>query len=422
MGVLDFLQTHIVGNHFNIDEWSGKEISTVAVRINFVLVLILYYIFLSVVNRVANFCLGCLFLRKLIQCKKMLLSQVPMFNKQVKKVHHIVDNSVHEDILPGIDKLLLVFRILIYKNLIELLLVNSAKGNIKISFTKESEPLNIFKDKKLLTTLLISNHRSINDYLLICYISLYQTQYLSPYDTNWEVANKVWESPINEVPQVAFLSWGDILSQPTRKFFWNIVFKDENRVVTSKSLRKYLTENGNRIFVIFPEVNIITTELSLIQRKLNQDFYPYVAKYSNVLYPRFGNWTQILNCFKQLSTQNDKDSANSGVKLNRFFYHLTVVYYHKLVVENAHDHHRGGLKKCNTLNVQELVPSLFELLQANHCSEHPAVHIQLTLTREEVAPLLARPARKWERHLESTWNRTEKSLQDFEMSLKGRAE
>lgn len=425
MGIADFFQTHIVGNHFDLNKWSIREISIVLVKTQFLLIIIFYYNFLIIFKRLLICCLDCSFISKIIQCKKMILLKIPILNKQLRKLNTSLNANFYQKFLPAFDKFILVFRILIYKNLIELILVNPQKANIKIHFTKESEQLHIFKDKQLLTTLLISNHRSICDYLLICYISLYQTQYISPYDTNWAAANKVWESSIEEIPQVAFISWGDIIVQPTRKFLWNIIFKDENRVVTSKTLTKYLTKNGNRLFVIFPEVNIITTELSLIQRKLNQDYYPYVAKYYNVLYPRFGNWTHILSCFKQLSMKYPKDSRNDDrdkIKLNRFFYQLTIVYYNKITLYDAHDHNKGGIKALNALNIQELIPSLFEMVQVNNCTQLPPISIQMTLTKEEITTLLPKTTKKWERLLETRWNRIEGQLQDFEMSLTSRVE
>lgn len=71
-------------------------------------------------------------------------------------------------IIPTLDKVLEAIEIWFQLHLVEMTF--EKKKNVQIFITEGSDDLNFFKDSKFQTTLMICNHRSVNDYTLINYL------------------------------------------------------------------------------------------------------------------------------------------------------------------------------------------------------------------------------------------------------------
>lgn len=100
----------------------------------------------------------------------------------------------------------------------------------------------------------------------------------------------------------------------------NIFFKDETLALSSNELRDILERQNNQAITIFPEVNIMSLELSIIQRKLHQDF-PFVINFYNLLYPRFKNFTALMAAFSSIKNIKRKKNRNNIIKEARYLFH-----------------------------------------------------------------------------------------------------
>lgn len=155
------------------------------------------------------------------------------------------------------------------------------------------------------SALLISNHLSLNDHLVIEYlvqkVSLQQ-------DNEKELAQFT-------LPRVNFFTWFTTWKIPTLKMFFNIARCDENWELETElnhqvfdKIRKSKTPEW---VVVFPEVNIFTKEAVKIHNEMSDKYY--LVKLKNLLYPRFSGFYNAVQLLQ--------DTAFSRL------YDITIVYY-----------------------------------------------------------------------------------------------
>ncbi|SCU97813.1 LADA_0H08460g1_1 [Lachancea dasiensis] len=178
------------------------------------------------------------------------------------------------------------------ETLFQLLLVElTFKGN-NIRIIRTGEP---FEFDHTDTTLMMANHRSIMDYTLLNFLA--QDHILAgKQELSWSCFYQLLNFPLT-IP-FKFISWGSISNMPSVRFLSRIVLRDENAAVSSNDIMNILQKRGNHTLALFPEVNVMTPELRLVQRKLTKESYMPVL--NNVLYPRFKNFTSSIRCFARL--------------------------------------------------------------------------------------------------------------------------
>lgn len=442
MGGLEFFNVYLFGEEFKIQNWSiqnwliaiynvGVLLATIAGTYSLQLTLIMF-------ERVK-------YSKVLMKCEKRVkacLYFIPILGGWLLGLWDQIDNFLDEIILKYLHKMNQILPLMVHIIIVRKFFVNNK--NIKIFYTHSSDDVLLYSDDKLLTTLLISNHRSLNDYFLIIYMILYKNGAIKETDGLTDTFIKLWDcEEIRDKIRFEFLSWGSIYNLPTWKLFKNITLKDENVAISSDTLKESIQTKGEQVFILFPEVNILTTELSIIQRKLNQDYYPFVNKYYNVLSPRFQQFINTLTGFKDVvnSTLNQKGpsgkffmkrkksvqaneevtSQDKLILFNKFLYDITIVYYTPKLVSNGHNHDSGNLKVINGIQIEEINPSFFKLFQSKNNSEispEPTI-IVIDVQKHPVSPLLLMNAKKLEKWVELQWVRKESLINNLhsEVSL-----
>ncbi|CCD24881.1 Mum3p NDAI_0E00650 [Naumovozyma dairenensis CBS 421] len=417
-GIIESFHVHFVGTETNRSFWEWVYLGS---RIFILLTYILLHSIVLIARRIITSIITCPIYRRVKVFKRNFFKNVPIVGKFKICLLDKWDNFIMEQLLPFFEKILQTIELCFQLYVVELLFKNNE--NVQIFFTEDSEPLELFDGEEQLSTLLIANHRSVNDYALVNY--LIQDESLVRYTNKREVINKLWKENRTIVPILNFISWGKIFNFPKISLLKNIVLKDENAYLKEDEFEDHLMTNNNQVYAIFPEINILTTELGFVQRKLNQE-YIFVTKFYNVLYPRFRNFITVVNCFgfvqnikkmrhnyifnetKQylnekfdkilLPTKKDdrkkneaqvsmilsdsglfekrpEDSSSrenkpvnrtslSNFKLNPYFYDLTIVYYRPIITSKGHNHTTGNMKIHKGYQLQQIVPSFLDLLMA----------------------------------------------------------
>ncbi|KAK5960908.1 Mum3p PWA37_001427 [Arxiozyma heterogenica] len=455
MGALDFFTVYLIGEDFKFPKWNISKWITALYHLIFLLCLIKTTLFVKASSFVLKSIQNSRVYIKNVYRMKKILNFIPILGNSLTNFLVLFENTLNNDILPFLTKMKIVLPIMVHVILIKICFIEN--NNIDIFFTGESEELLLFCGESLLTTLILSNHRSINDYLLIAYITLYSSGPLKESDTFIETFFLLWENnqTTNNI-HFSFLSWGTVFQIPTRKFFKNILLKDENITMDSKNIKQFIQANGENVFLLFPEVNILTTELAMIQRKLNHVYYPFVNKYYNVLSPRFNQFINILKSFKDviclpsLSNRNPnwqeqkvRNANNNQLKkkkqilelsnslvstqkekksilFNKFLYDVTIVYYSPILVTKGHNHDTGNLKTINGIQIQEINPSFFKIFQCRFDIEKnntSPVIIIIDIKRHPIATLLSLKEKKLEKWLEMQWIRKDSLINSLHSNI-----
>lgn len=442
MGGLEFFNVYLFGEEFKIQNWKGENWLIAIYNLGVLLAAIAgtYFLQLTIImfERVK-------YSGVLMKCEnriKACLYYIPIFGSWSLALWDQIDDFLDEVVLKSLHKMSQILPIMVHIIIIRMFFVNNK--NIKLFFTQNSDELLLYSDEKLLTTLLISNHRSLNDYFVLIYIILFKNGVVKETDDLTDTFIKLWDyEDIRDKIRFDFLSWGTIYNLPTWKLFKNIILKDENVATSSDNLMESIQTKKERVFILFPEVNILTTELAIIQRKLNQDYYPFVNKYYNVLSPRFKQFINTLTGFKEVvnsslnqdrfsdkffsrrkrNIQEDKEitSQNKLILFNKFLYDITIVYYTPKLVSNGHNHDSGNLKVINGIQIEEINPSFFKLFQSKNCNDtsiEPII-IVIDIRKHLVAPLLLMSDKKLEKWIELQWVRKESLINNLhsEVSL-----
>lgn len=338
MTIRDSIGTHFVGPKIEIQRWSVSDWINVFIR----LLILTCYIILQTLTSVLRNALLLLVDNPLtgtvLAINTSIWKLVPVFGKHGKKILPKLASHIRTKLIPQLDKVSQLVQLSFQLHIVEMTLKN--KKNVQIFITAESDDLELFDHhKKLKTTLLLANHRSINDYMLINYLVQNCSQESFNYPNKKHVLKKFWQDGESPFPNLNFVSWGQIINFPYISLLRNIMMKDENVCVSPSTVKEHLKKNGNQILTIFPEVNIMTTELAIVQRKLNQD-YPFVARFYNVLYPRFRNFVSIVKCFAYIGNVKRRQQ-------NTFFDHAKLFFENGMdkLIFKATSHGKHGLEE-----------------------------------------------------------------------------
>lgn len=421
MALKDSFETHIVGSLLEVKKWGIFEWICVGVRLLILGLYILLHSIVSITSWFLDFYFDNPITRILLKVNDVFWNCIPLFGKHCRKILPRFISDIRLKWIPRLNKISQLIQLCFQVHLVEMTLKD--KKNVQIFLTAESDNLELYDEKgQLMTTLLLANHRSINDYMLINYLIQNCSKHPSGERRMGDIVRKFWRDDELLIPPLNFITWGKIVNFPKLSLMKNILMMDENAFVVPTKIKDHLTETGNQVLAIFPEVNIMTTELSIVQRKLCQD-YPFMAKFYNVLYPRFKSFVSTVRCFAHIKhlkvsdngrvltncriifnngvskfiskavphskytvdEQNaqasmivglplmndyedvpeikDDDEASVPVAINQSLFDLTIVYYKPRYTNVGHDHTNGQFAIHEGYQLEQINPSVFEMLQ-----------------------------------------------------------
>lgn len=505
MALKDSLETHIIGPILEIKHWMLFDWVHVIAK----LTILVFYIFaqsiISLKVRVLKFIINTPICRMMLEVNVSIWTCIPVFGKYGKRLLPQMIAYISNKVIPTLEKVCQLLELSFQLHIVEMTLKD--KKNVQIFVTAESDDLEIFdEEQKLSTTLLLANHRSINDYTLINYFIQNCNKNRSSYEKKRHLLKKFWQENKLPIPRLNFITWGKVVNFPHLSLLKNILIKDENVFVYPSKIKEHINNTGNQVLTIFPEVNILTTELTIVQRKLNQD-YPFVAKFYNVLYPRFRNFISTIKCFAHINhvkrkqqhnifnnakiffnngvdklitkatphskyttqeetaqaamilglpnsddhiemtilsdssdeevkvrNEDQKNSeekkgrvANPTIKVNQCLYDLTIIYYKPKYTNVGHDHVNGQFKLHDGYQLEQVNPSLFEMLQPERkrndedetykCTKPPIV-IMIHIRKHELGVLLPAKGRNLEKWLENQWLEKDKLIDSIENGIR----
>ncbi|WBF13429.1 hypothetical protein N7582_002775 [Saccharomyces uvarum] len=324
---------------------------------------------------------------------------------------------------------------------------------------------------------MMCNHRSVNDYTLLNY--LFFKSCPTKYYNKWEFMQRLRKGEdLPEWPQLKFLGWGKMFNFPQLDLLKNIFFKDETLNLPPDKLRTILETQNNQAIAIFPEVNIMSLELSIIQRKLHQDF-PFVTNFYNLLYPRFKNFTSLMSAFSSIKNIKRKKNHNNIIKearhlfhreidklvhksitmepskmsnkimppmivdnsylfekkeeasqgrpkpvlINPYIYDFTIIYYRVKYTDSGHDHINGDLKIHKGYQLEQISPTIFEMIRPemeseDNSKEKDPIVVMVHIKKHQIQQLLAYNDESLERWLENRWIEKDRLIDSFEKKIK----
>ncbi|AMD20247.1 HDL497Cp [Eremothecium sinecaudum] len=360
-------------------------------------------------------------------------------------------------IIPFLDNAMSVIEYSFYVKMI-----NDTVLNDKVKMVVTGDPFTLnYVDDVPQTTLILSNHRSIIDYIVISKLILETKENIPDYKTLMHSICK--NSATINPPPIRFISWGSVSSFPTLKLLFNIWAKDENCFTSTSKIHSNLSRHGNSPLVIFPEVNSITPELVMIQQKLLKNKYEDTPSLKQVLYPRYkqlnaaikdlaswkkvkkrhglmehvvdkvdkwihddkGNEQDFVELESLLNTQEGAITANKPhfterIMVNEYVYNLTIVYYQPVVKQNDPTHifehnHPTGVRDPH-FQLEHITPSLWDMYKSAY-GDRPII-IKVHVQRSRTDPLLHMKSRHLEKWLENSWCDKDKLITVMENSVK----
>jgi len=452
MGILSFFQTHIIGHNVQVSKWSpyiwfnfARSICKVVLFVYFYYVT--YFLHILLVKKINS--------KLFLKYRRMYINfwkSIPICG--IYKIK-LLDDSVQflmEFIIPRLQNLLIVWELFF-----NVTVTNQLFGNnetVPILFSENSEEFRTIENNILVTTLIISNHRAVTDYILIYHIIYDQLRSKKETFSMITILKQLWfENDIsvcNDLLQVRFIGWGNIFKLIKVEVLKDIIMKDENFKIASKDVLNFLKRNGNNVLIIFPEVNILTTELGMMQRKINEKYSPFVSNFYNVLYPRFNTFVNTIGAFKEFYPKKESKSytkksifhrgklfkatdslnkkvttkLNTGVSsdnwvvnggcqyselpkntvmLNQYMYDFTIIYYRMKYTDCGHDHDNGNLQVHDGIQLEQVAPSLVELMYNNISTVADPIIIMVDIRKHELPYLMDLKPKKLEKWLELQW-------------------
>lgn len=217
------------------------------------------------------------------------------------------------------------------------------------------------------SALVICNHRSLADHILI--------EYLLRSENQIKIADKTANNDLIK-PRINFFSWFSLWKIPSIKTLVNMTKCDENWELDKKATRflfkNVINSKHNEWIVLFPEVNIWSKETYMLQKKQMEDFF--LPKLSNVLYPRFSPFYNLI-------------SSLNIIKNNKFKKLYDVTIFYNVINKDK------SIKKKNYF----YLPSLLEIF-----SFDSEINVTIHVKTRSISKIPAK-RKKLEKYLEDLW-------------------
>ncbi|AAS53895.1 AFR524Wp [Eremothecium gossypii ATCC 10895] len=386
-----------------------------------------------------------------------MITIVPVIGSPLGRRLSLLVKLLKTELLPFLDEMV---RLTEYAFHVKMINDTICGDNVKIIVTGDPFSLD-YVEAAPLTSVIISNHRSVIDYAVISKLVL-ETQERIP-NHNKFLMSTAKKRRFVHPPPFRFLTWAKITNFPTLSLFFNIWSKDENSIVSATTIHSHLMKHRNTTFVLFPEVNSITPELVMIQQKLLKSKYEDTPSLKQVLYPRYKQFNSLvkdLACWKKVKKRNsimekvvdrldkwihdddlldqdlielesfltaEEDAAATQrssnveqIRINEFMYNLTIVYYQPVLKCNDPDHihehnHAVGIKDPH-YQLEHITPSLWDMYRAQE-ADQPIV-IRVHIDRHRMDPLLQMKSRHVEKWLENYWCEKDKQIAVMDTAVK----
>lgn len=131
------------------------------------------------------------------------------------------------------------------------------------------------------SSLVISNHQSLVDYIVMTYLAKVSVQ-----DKDFKYSSSdslLW------TPRVNFFTWFSLWRMPSLKILFNMMQCDENweleDSLNNSTLSKVFQKKSLEWVVLFPEINIFTPSNKFLQTRHSEKYF--LPVFDNLLYPRF---------------------------------------------------------------------------------------------------------------------------------------
>lgn len=143
---------------------------------------------------------------------------------------------------------------------------------------------------ELESAVLVSNHQSLGDHILMAYLARYTNNVEFAFNQNLE------SSYFLTLPRINFFTWFSIWQIPNYNIWFNMFKSDENWELDSNLTPGLVDDVVKSKFVewvvVFPEVNIFTIEDLNIQNHNGSKYF--LPPFNHVLYPRFSAFANII--------------------------------------------------------------------------------------------------------------------------------
>ncbi|XBW34839.1 hypothetical protein QEN19_000406 [Hanseniaspora menglaensis] len=189
--------------------------------------------------------------------------------------------------------------------------------------------------------MIFSNHRSVFDYVALQSVVL---------KTNKNI-------------EVKCFSWGNLIDIPNLKLIKAIFSKNENFNVDKKKINNKMNFKSTILF--FPEVNVMTNKIKIVQDKFNHKNGNRVFK--ETLYPRYNSFLALCHIYQQFYNGFDSflEVDKSESFKNLYFYNATITYYKpERIVVDTDLHHQLAHQKHLTDTNFSLLQSYKDLLNS----------------------------------------------------------
>lgn len=479
MGFVAFVENCVLGPSNDIERWEIWDWVVVSYKCSIIMGYLLLHTSLLLLRLFLQyFTLTAVFLRSYSLYRRFWW-HVPLFGTYFLRLGSYLVTSIPRVIIPTLavwcDLVELVFQV----HLVELIFGHDKK-TLNVILRSGSDDINLYDDNlNFMTTLLISNHRSLMDYVLIQY--LVKTRMESKEGSTISRISKrgiIWRyfnTQKLEGMRLQHLSWGQIVKFPTLLFGIHILFTDENNSVKTEDLEFLLKNSYNQTVVLFPEVNIMTTELSIVQRTLNKN-KSFGTQFRNVLNPRFKSFVHTIDCFakfrevprlshlpiinetkqylnqkmdslfttfnegeadvqanavityildhtKEDSTPEKPQHGNlkhrqEKIQINPYIYDVTIIYYRIKYVQNTHDHTDGSIIPECGYQLEQISPSLLEFLRPDSTNTRDPIITMISVRKHGSDPLLCLKDRHLEKWLEDRWKEKDAAIKEMVASIK----
>ncbi|KAL3229224.1 Protein MUM3 [Nakaseomyces bracarensis] len=474
MGFVAFVENCLIGPSKDIEGWEIWDWVVVCYKC----IIIVGYLLLHTTMLLARLFLQYITLTSFFLRSYALYRRfwwhIPLLGTYFIQIASYLVTSIPRVVLPTLavwcELVELVFQI----HIVELIFGHDKK-TLNVILKSGSADLNLYDDEfNFMTTLLISNHRSLVDYVVLQYLIKNSMGNSHSRWGKFEIISKYYRSKKLEGMRLQYLSWGQIVKFPNLLFGIHLLSTDENNPVNTEDIEYLLKNSYNQTIILFPEVNIMTTELSIVQRTLNSN-KSFTTQFRNVLNPRFKAFVNTIDCFARfrevprlphlpvitetkhylnqkmeslflsLNEGNDvQDDAvithildHSGgnfkpqkrinekmkhrrekIRINPYLYDVTILYYRIRYVTDAHNHEEGSIVPECGYQLEQISPSLLEFLRPDSNNTRDPIITMISVQKHETDPLLCLKDRHLEKWLEDRWKEKDAAIKEMVSSVK----